>query len=349
MTGDPHLDTLYGPIGPPPRVVHIRVLPWLVGVLVVMGFAVGAYYWARAAGWLTPMARVAKPWEATQNGIGIKSKIVYPAEPTPAVAVTNHRDLTQEQLDALKRELAAQRALLEAMSRKSAQAPAAAPAKTTPPAPASKHRSMLFVTKKLEPTDTPDPETYALAPGATKLPCVIETAIHSDVGDSFWTAKVRNDVYDSATGRRLLIPQGSTILGKAAGSALLYGNERIPTYSLTLSLRDGRSIDLGHAPATDQQGMAGLTGKVDQHYWRLFGAVFIGGARRGGTQAVMTEAAGAGAAGQVAAGMAGTAGQATQQRLGRALDTRPTIEVEAGSLCQVLLIKPLHLPAVARR
>jgi hypothetical protein len=32
-----------------------------------------------------------------------------------------------------------------------------------------------------------------------------------------------------------------------------------------------------------------------------------------------------------------------------ALNRRPTIEVEAGSLCQVLLIKPLHLPAVARR
>ena len=38
--------------------------------------------------------------------------------------------------------------------------------------------------------------------------------------------------------------------------------------------------------------------------------------------------------------------QATQQRLGRALDTRPTIEVDSGQLCQVLLTKPLHLPAM---
>ena len=188
-----------------------------------------------------------------------------------------------------------------------------------------------------------------LVPGATKLPCVVETAISSDVGDSFWTAKVRHDIYDTATGRRLLVPQGSTILGKASGSALLYGNERIPTYSLTLSLPDGRSVDLGQAPATDQQGMAGLTGKVNQHYWRLFGAIFIGGVLRGGTQAIMTEAATAGAAGQVASGIASQTNQATQQRLGRALDTRPTIEVASGSLCQVLLTKPLHLPAVARQ
>jgi hypothetical protein len=48
----------------------------------------------------------------------------------------------------------------------------------------------------------------------------------------------------------------------------------------------------------------------------------------------------------VAAGTAATGNQATQQRLGRALDTRPTIEVDSGQLCQVLLTKPLHLPAM---
>jgi hypothetical protein len=266
MTGAPRLDDLHGPISPPPRVVRVRVVPWLIGLLVGCGVCVGVYDWAKAAGWLTPVDRWAKPWEATNHGLGIKGKIVYPAEPTPAVAVTNHRGLTQEQLDALTRELAAQRALLEAMHKEATPASAGAPVKATTPPPAPKYRPMLFVTNTVEPTEDPEPDTYQPAPGATKLPCVIETAIHSDAGDSFWTAKVRNDVYDSATGGRLLIPQGSTILGKAAGSALLYGNERMSTYSLTLSLRDGRSIDLGHAPATDQQGMAGLTGNVDQHY-----------------------------------------------------------------------------------
>jgi hypothetical protein len=81
--------------------------------------------------------------------------------------------------------------------------------------------------------------------------------------------------------------------------------------------------------------------------WRLFGAVFIGGALRGGTQAVQTGVAGAGPAGQVAGGIAGTASQAPQQRLGRSLDTRPTIIVESGALCQVLLTKPHSLQAFA--
>src|SRR5207245_9396927 len=102
------------------------------------------------------------------------------------------------------------------------------------------------------------------------------------------------------------------------------GFERLPTISLTLALADGRSVDLGQAPVTDQQGGAGLTGRVNQHYWRLFGAVFIGGALRGGMQALHVATAPAGGAGQVASGIAATGNQAAPQRRGRAAGSRTT-------------------------
>ena len=72
---------------------------------------------------------------------------------------------------------------------------------------------MLYVSHEVKDAP-PVPKTpeYALAPGATKLPCVIETAINSDV-EGYFTAKVSTNVYDTATGRHLLVPQGSTILG----------------------------------------------------------------------------------------------------------------------------------------
>jgi len=218
------------------------------------------------------------------------------------------------------------------------------PPKTEPAkkAPAS----MLFVEHEV--TDTPPKApvpAYTLAPGAGRLPCIVETAINSDV-EGYLTARVSTNVYDTATGRHLLVPQGSTILGHDQSQQLLYGNERLPTISLTLTLPDGRSVDLGHAPITDQQGVAGLTGKVDNHWGRLFGAVFIGGALRGGTQALTTAMAGAAGAGQIAAGYSGVLNQAMNPRIGRALDTRPTITVEAGQLCNVILIKPLSLPAM---
>ncbi len=174
---------------------------------------------------------------------------------------------------------------------------------------------------------------------------MVETAINSDV-EGYLTAKVRNNIYDTETGHHLLIPQNSTILGHDQSSNLLFGNERLPTISLTLALPNGRSVDLGQAPITDQQGVAGLTGKVDNHWGRVaFGAIFIG-ALRGGAQAVQTSVAGMGPAGQVAAGVASSGSQVAQQRAGRAMDTRPTITVESGSLCTVLLTKPLTLTAI---
>jgi type IV secretion system protein VirB10 len=205
---------------------------------------------------------------------------------------------------------------------------------------------MLFVSHDVQPGPPPPPTTeYTLAPGAGKLPCIIETAMNSDV-EGYFTAKVSTNVYDTATGRHLLVPQGSTILGRDHSQDLLYGNERLPTTSLTLTLPDGRSVDLGQAPVTDHQGVAGLTGRVNQHYWRLFGAIFIGGALRGGVQAMQTALAQEAGVGQVAAGYGSVVNQALSPRLGRALDTRPTIEISAGQLCNVLLTKPLSLPAM---
>jgi type IV secretion system protein TrbI len=164
--------------------------------------------------------------------------------------------------------------------------------------------------------------------------------------EGYFIAKVTTNVYDTATRRHLLIPQGSSMLGHDQSSQLLYGDERMDTISLTLTLPDGRTVDLGKAPVTDQQGVAGLTGRVDQHYWRLFGAVFIGGALKGGINAMQTAMTQASGAGQISSGLTTYGTQATNQVVRPMLNTRPTIEVDAGQLCQVLLLKPLHLPAM---
>jgi hypothetical protein len=63
-------------------------------------------------------------------------------------------------------------------------------------------------------------------------------------------------------------------------------------------------------------------------------------------QALQSSIAQAGGVGQVAAGIGSLGNQVVSQRAGRALDTRPTIEVDAGQLCNVLLVKELKLPAM---
>ena len=107
-----------------------------------------------------------------------------------------------------------------------------------------------------EATDGPKASEYTLAPGATKLPCILETTIISDVEGHF-TCRVTTNVYDTATGRHLLVPQGSTVLGNDQANTLVYGSNRMDTVSLTLALPDGRTVDLGRAPVTDQPGRGG--------------------------------------------------------------------------------------------
>ena len=205
---------------------------------------------------------------------------------------------------------------------------------------------MLFVSHDVqEPSDGPKASEYTLAPGATKLPCILETKIISDV-EGFFTCRVTTNVYDTATGRHLLVPQGSTVLGNDQANTLVYGSNRMDTVSLTLALPDGRTVDLGKAPVTDQQGVAGLTGDVDNHYLKLFGAVVIGGALKGGMSAFQIAATEAAGAGQVTSGLTALGNQATTKVVQPYINIRPTITMEAGQLCTVLLIKPLHLPAM---
>ena len=276
-----------------------------------------------------------------------------PPPPKPPEPVVDPNAALRQQMAELLAEMARQKAELDALKKRPSgttviqpQQAKAAPAPPPPPPAPKPHASMLYVAHEVKDgPPTPKATEYTLAPGATKLPCVVETAMNSDV-EGYFTAKVSTNVYDTATGRHLLVPQGSIILAHDQSASLLYGNERLPTISMTLAFQDGRSVDLGHAPVTDQQGVAGLTGKVDNHYLRLFGAVFIGGALRGGMQALQASVATAGGVGQVAAGIGTTGSQVAQQRLGRALDTRPTITVDAGQICHVLLTKPLQLPAL---
>ena len=330
------------PFGTPATRLHAgRIL--LVAALLV-GAALAAWVWvfhkgAKTTGTVTESSTTPS-WTASQ--LHYEKPELKAEAPAPKPV-----DMTAAELAKLRAMLLQMQAEIEALkNRKPPASTTVVQQQPKPEAPKKVPGSMLFVSHEVKDEPLPPKTTeYTLAPGATKLPCIIETAMNSDVEGHF-TAKVSTNVYDTATGRHLLIPQGSTILGHDQSQQLLYGNERLPTISLTLALPDGRSVDLGKSPVTDQQGVMGLTGRVNNHWWRLFGAIFIGGALRGGTQAMQTAMADAAGAGQVAAGYSSVVNQALSPRLGRALDTRPTIEVDAGQICNVLLTQPLSLPAM---
>ncbi|WP_338053101.1 VirB8/TrbF family protein [Pseudomonas nabeulensis] len=106
----------------------------------------------------------------------------------------------------------------------------------------------------------------------TVIAGALVTGIKSDLpGDVI--ATVTEPIYDTATGKFLLIPQGSRILGKY-NSQVSYGQSRVQVVWNRIILPDTSSLTLDNLVGTDPAGYAGLEDDVDWHWDRIFaGAV----------------------------------------------------------------------------
>jgi len=102
----------------------------------------------------------------------------------------------------------------------------------------------------------------------TVIAAALVTGIKSDLpGDII--ATVTEPVYDTATGRFLLIPQGSRLLGHY-NSQVSYGQSRVQVVWNRVILPDTSSLTLDNLIGTDPAGYAGLEDDVDWHWNRIF-------------------------------------------------------------------------------
>lgn len=84
-------------------------------------------------------------------------------------------------------------------------------------------------------------------------------------------AQVSQNVYDSATSTKLLIPQGTQLAGSYS-SNISYGQSRILMAWQRLQFPNGKVLDIGSMPGADQAGYAVFSDKVNNHYLRIFGS-----------------------------------------------------------------------------
>src|SRR3546814_3969092 len=93
---------------------------------------------------------------------------------------------------------------------------------------------------------------------------------------SDWSSDVCSSdlVYDSVTGRSLLIPQGARLIG-SYDSVVAFGQSRALVVWQRIILPDGSSIRIDNVPATDTQGYVGLSDKIDRHTWQLLKGVAL--------------------------------------------------------------------------
>lgn len=126
-------------------------------------------------------------------------------------------------------------------------------------------------------TTNPYPLMDAVSPYQVMAGSIIAasllTGINSDL-PGFVTAQVTENVYDTASGRFLLVPQGSRLIGRY-DSVVTYGQKRALLVWHRLVMPDSSSISLENLPATDTSGYAGLADKVDAHTWQLIKGVAL--------------------------------------------------------------------------
>jgi type IV secretion system protein TrbI len=171
------------------------------------------------------------------------------------------------------------------------------------------------------------------------IPAALMTGIRSDLPGQI-TAQVTQNVYDSPTGRTLLIPQGSRLIGDY-DAEVSFGQNRILLAWNRLILPDGRSITLDRQPGADAAGYAGLQDATNYHWGSLIKAALIStvlgiGAELGsGSDDALVRA--------LRTGTQDTVNQAGQQVVRRQLNVAPTLTIRPGFSLRVIVTRDLIL------
>jgi type IV secretion system protein VirB10 len=181
----------------------------------------------------------------------------------------------------------------------------------------------------------------------TVIPGILITAINTDLpGDVL--ARVTANVYDSKTGKKLLIPQGS-ILSARYNSSVSYAQSRVQIIWDTLIRPDGYLINLEGQNGVDEKGMAGQGAKYHENwfeYVKAAGLINVFSV----ANAKMTESAAKYATDETAASMAQANSEFVNELgsnfVGRAMNIQPTLTVDGGTSINIMLNKTLYLSSV---
>jgi len=188
---------------------------------------------------------------------------------------------------------------------------------------------------RLQPPASP----YVVQAGAV-IPAALLTGLRSDLPGQV-VAQVTENLYDSLTGRILLAPQGSKLIG-TYDSQLVFGQSRVFLAWTRLILPNGRSLDLPREPGTDAAGYAGLQDGVDHHWRALFGAALLSTILAVGTQAGASDTDSA-LIQALRQGAAGSLNQAGEQIVSKTLSLSPTLTIRPGFPLRVLVTRDLVL------
>lgn len=185
-------------------------------------------------------------------------------------------------------------------------------------------------------------QKYEIKTGSVISAAMI-TSVNSDLPGNM-IAQVTQNVYDSATGNYLLIPQGSRLFG-VYDSRVIMGQQRVLVAWNRIVFPDGSAMTIPSIPGADMAGNSGFHQKVDNHYFRIFGSSILMALITAGTAYAVDESNNSdnenSLSSQLNSALAQQLGQTTSSLLQKHLNIKPTLEIEAGYRFNIVLTKDL--------
>ncbi len=203
-------------------------------------------------------------------------------------------------------------------------------------------------TPYLQASVKPAMSPFELKTGAV-IPALLVSGLNSDLPGEI-IGQVSENVYDSATGAHLLIPQGSKIFGMY-DSRVAYGQSRLLVAWARVVFPNGSTLELGGMGGMDKGGYSGLEDQVDNHYMRIFGSALMVSLFSAGIQLSQPEQNSGSlgysnpSAGQTIAGAVGqNLGQLGIEMSRKNMQIQPTIEIRPGYRFNVMINKDVVFP-----
>jgi type IV secretion system protein VirB10 len=195
----------------------------------------------------------------------------------------------------------------------------------------------------------PQLSLYELKRGSV-IPATMITGLDSDLPGRI-TAQVSQNVYDSATGYRLLIPQGAKLFGRY-DSKVSFGQDRVLVVWTDLIFPNGSTLQIGGMAGTDVEGYGGFKDKVDRHLWRTFGSAALVAIIGTGIDMSMPEgstlATNDTASDAARRNFAESFGRVAEQTISKNLNVQPTIRIRPGFKFNVLVEQDISVSGAYR-
>jgi type IV secretory pathway VirB10-like protein len=178
------------------------------------------------------------------------------------------------------------------------------------------------------------------------VPATLVTGVNSDLPGRL-IAQVSQNVFDSATGRLLLIPQGSKLFGRY-DSEVTQGQSRVLVIWTDIVFPNGSTLQIGGMAGADPAGYGGFKDQVDTHFFETFGSAILVALIGAGTDMLLpSEGQGTDSnspENSVRESFAETFSELTEQTTSRNMNVQPTLEIRPGYRFNVLVDQDIVFP-----